>query len=174
MEKEQFRAKIMVHKDKMYRFALSYTRSTSEAEDVVQDVLMKLWESRFSLDEIKSLEAWCMSLTRNKALDFLKRASNRLNISFEGMKDIKQFDAGTETPFQLLSQRENLETLMRIVNQLPEKQKAAFMLREIEGCSYLEICDVLETDMSQVKVNIFRARQSLKDKMNKIQKYGTV
>ncbi len=173
MEKEEFRAKIMVHKDKMYRFALSYTKSSTEAEDIVQDVLMKLWESRYELNEVRSLEAWCMSLTRNKALDILKKASTKQNTSMEIVKDSKQFDSGVESPFQQLSQRESLNNLMQIVGELPEKQKAVFLLREIEGCSYLEICETLNVDMNQVKVNIFRARQYLKEKMYQIESYGT-
>jgi RNA polymerase sigma-70 factor (ECF subfamily) len=173
MEKEEFRANIMVHKNKMYRFALSYTKSTNEAEDIVQDVLLKLWESRFELNDIRSLEAWCMTLTRNKALDVLKKTSTKLNTSMEVVKDLKQFDSGSETPFQQLSQRESLINVMNIVNELPEKQKAVFLLREIEGYSYLEICETLKVDINQVKVNIFRARQYLKEKMYQIESYGT-
>jgi RNA polymerase sigma-70 factor (ECF subfamily) len=171
MNKDTFRAKVLVHKDRMYRFALGYTKNTAEAEDLVQDVLMKLWETRHQLHEVRSLEAWCMSLTRNKALDLLKSAAHRRTTTGDALADTAA--APGPNPHQSLSEREALQWLMQHVATLPETQKAVFLLREVEGYSYLEICEALALDMNTVKVYIHRARLTVKEKMYQTERYGT-
>jgi RNA polymerase sigma factor (sigma-70 family) len=147
MQKGDFQKDIFVHRNKMYRFAVSYIKNEEEAKDIVQEVLMKLWETRSELKKVNSLESWCMTLTRNKSLDALKRAGRKRN------------------------EKLSIENVKKIAGELPENQKTAFTLREIQGYSYLEICEIMEISMSQVKVNIFRARNTIKDQLKKRYSY---
>jgi RNA polymerase sigma-70 factor (ECF subfamily) len=59
-----------------------------------------------------------------------------------------------------------------MIQALPEKQKQVIHLRDVEGYTYQEICDILELDMNQVKVNLFRARNAVREKLAKIDAYG--
>jgi RNA polymerase sigma-70 factor (family 1) len=165
MHKVQFSQSVMVHKNKMYRFALSFLSSAEEAQDVVQDVLLKLWEGRESLHRVQNLEAWCMTLTRNKSLDRLKRASHRLRVSTADGNPDEQRHAHNDHPEQALSNKELGHMIKAAMDSLPEKQKATFHLRDVQGYSYIEIGEMLEMDINQVKVNIHRARKALQQRL---------
>jgi RNA polymerase sigma-70 factor (ECF subfamily) len=165
MQKEDFRQRVYVHRNKMYRFALAYLKNESEAQDIVQDVLMKLWEAKENLHEIKNMEAWCMTLTRNTCLDTLKRAGRKLNDSFEPHHESGH--ATSRDPLRIVSEKESVELVKRVAEALPEKQRAAFTLREIQGYSYLEISNIMEVSMDQVKVNIHRARTTIRSELKK-------
>jgi RNA polymerase sigma-70 factor (ECF subfamily) len=169
MQKGDFQKDVFVHRNKMYRFALSYLKNEEEAKDVVQEVLMKLWETRPDLESINNLEAWCMTLTRNKSLDALKRAGRKRNEKLEIHHEPAH--ATNHSPLQVVTEKESIENVKRITDELPEKQKTAFTLREIQGYSYLEICDIMEISMSQVKVSIHRARNTIKDELKKRYSY---
>jgi len=163
MQKEDFIREVMVHKNKLYRFALSYMRDADEAGDVVQDVLMRLWETRHQLSEVRSLEAWCMTLVRNKCLDRFKRSEHKLKVYREEALSATEPRAQTATPLEVLEEKEKGTLIHEAMEALPEKQRAVFHLRDVQGYSYLEICELLGLDMNNVKVNIFRARKALKE-----------
>ncbi len=170
MHQEEFTRTVLVHKNKMYRFALSYLGDDHEAKDVVQDVLLKLWETRDELGDKNNLEAWCMTLTRNKSLDKIKRVGRKMksNLDDVGMKLVSE----NQSPDNYAIQNETMNNVSQALSKLSEKQKAVFQLRDVEGYSYLEICESLEMEMSQVKVTIFRARKAIKESLEKISSYG--
>ncbi|MGB6037091.1 MAG: RNA polymerase sigma factor [Cryomorphaceae bacterium] len=163
MQKGDFQKDVFLHRNKMYRFALSYMKNEEEAKDIVQEVLMKMWETRSDLEEVKNLEAWCMTLTRNKSLDALKRVGRQRNEKLEIHHE--PANATNHSPLQVMTDKESIENVKKIADELPEKQKTAFTLREIQGYSYLEICEIMDINMSQVKVNIFRARNTIKEQL---------
>jgi RNA polymerase sigma-70 factor (ECF subfamily) len=165
MLKEEFMRKVMVHKNKMYRFALSYLVREEEAQDLVQDVLLKLWEGRNELNEIRSVEAWCMSLVRNKSLDKLKRAEHRMRVATDDGVPPSRQHFHEESPEVEYQNKELGNMLTQAIENLPERLRAAFHLRDVQGYSYIEIGEMLEIDMNQVKINIFRARKALKESL---------
>lgn len=171
MDKNEFANSVMKYKDNMYRFAISYLHSESEAKDVVQDVLMKLWETREELDEKKNMEAWCMTLTRNKSLDVLKRAGRKFTSSLEIVHENAR--AESSSPFKVYSDKESMKHIHMALDNLSEKQVATFTLRDIQGYSYLEIGDMLGLSIDQVKVNIHRARKALREELTKVYSYGS-
>ena len=65
-----------------------------------------------------------------------------------------------------------MKRIDELMTQLPDKQRQVMHLRDIEGHSYNEICEILELDMSQVKVNLFRARNAVREKLIKLNAYG--
>ena len=65
-----------------------------------------------------------------------------------------------------------MERISQLIAGLPEKQRQIIHLRDVEGYSYNEICDIMEIDMNQVKVNLFRARNAVREKLMKINAYG--
>lgn len=170
MHQEDFKRTVLVHKNKMYRFALSIIGDTDEAKDVVQDVLLKLWETRDELEEKTSLEAWCMSLTRNKSLDLLKRVGRKLKTNIHDVT--VTLVSHEKLPDSYTIENETMEHIKQAVMELPEKQRSVFQLRDVEGYAYLEICETLKMEMSQVKVYIFRARKSIKKALENRSNYG--
>ncbi len=165
---DQFGELIKPFKDKMFRFALRMVGSTDEAEDVVQEVFIKLWKKRDYIDQIKNLEAWCMQLTRNMSIDKL-RSKHRRTEDIDGHYELQ--DKGRNPEEKTISS-DIYTKIQTMIQALPEKQKMVIQLRDIEGYSYQEIADALELPLNQVKVNLFRARNTIKAKILKLKVNG--
>jgi RNA polymerase sigma-70 factor (ECF subfamily) len=76
-------------------------------------------------------------------------------------------------PAETTELSESMKRIGELMAELPEKQRQVMHLRDIEGYSYNEICEILEIDMSQVKVSLFRARNAVREKLQKMDAYGT-
>ena len=169
MRNISFRNDVLPLKDVLYRLALRSTLKHEEAEDIVQDTLIKVWNKRDDWDNIESIEAFSLTICRNLALDRMKKAENQ-NASLE-QENVDSADRA-RSPLELMEQRDRVETVRRLVNSLPEKQRSCMQLRDFEGKSYREIATILGITEEQVKVNIFRARQTIKQKYLKTEQYG--
>ena len=168
MQEISFRNDILPLKDKLFRLALRITLDRAEAEDVVQDTLIKVWNRRDEWAQFDSIEAYCMAVARNLAID----RSQKMDAQHIGLTPETQEMPDALTPDRQLEDYEQLKLVHRLVNELPEKQRTILQLRDIEGKSYKEIADLLQVSEEQVKVNLFRARQRIKLKYNEIEKYG--
>lgn len=164
-----FRHELLPLKDKMFRLALRITLNRAEAEDVTQDILLRVWEQRESLGELRSLEAYVLTAVRNLALDRVAKTDNA-NVSLDDVQT-DAFDSALR-PDEDMEQQESLKRVREIMNGLPEAQRTALQLREIEGHSYRETADIMNVSEANVKVLIFRARQAVKNKIDKIENYG--
>ncbi|CCZ70892.1 RNA polymerase sigma factor [Bacteroides gallinaceum] len=163
-----FREDILPLKDKLFRLALRITFDRAEAEDIVQDTLIRVWNKREEWQQMDSIEAYCLTIARNLAIDrSQKMESQNLELTPETqeMPDAKM-------PDQLMEQNEQLSIIHRLINELPEKQRSILQLRDIEGKNYKEIAVILGLTEEQVKVNLFRARQRIRLKYNEINDYG--
>ena len=164
-----FRHELLPLKDKMFRLALRITLNRAEAEDVTQDILLRVWEQRESLGELRSLEAYVLTAVRNLALDRVAKTDNA-NVSLDDVQT-DAFDSASR-PDEDMEQQERLKRVREIMSGLPEAQRTALQLREIEGHSYRETADIMNVSEANVKVLIFRARQAVKNKIDKIENYG--
>ena len=168
MQEISFRNDILPLKNKLFRLALRITLDSAEAEDIVQDTLIRVWNKRDEWHSLDSVEAYCLTVARNLAIDRSQRKEAQ-NVSFtpeaQEMPD-------SMTPEKKLEEKEQLNLIHRLVNGLPEKQRTAIQLRDIEGKSYKELAEILGATEEQVKVNLFRARQKIKQKYGEIEKYG--
>ncbi len=169
MKNISFRNDVLPLKNVLYRLALRITLSREEAEDVVQDTLIKVWNRRDNWQDIDSIEAFSLTVCRNLSLDRVKRAGNDNQPIGDGEAEAP--DSGAN-PYERMMQRDRIEQVRRIIDSLPEKQRSCMQLRDMEGKSYKEIAEVLGMTEEQVKVNIFRARQAVKQRYNKIDEYG--
>ncbi len=163
MSLKEFREQILPIKNKLFRFALRIVEDAAEAEDVVQEVFIKLWKHREKMEEIQNVEAWCMRATRNQAIDKLRSKHKRVE-SLDAKYDTKDESA---SPFQITAMKDTFQHIKKLINQLPEKQKLVMHLRDIEGLTYQEIADTLSLPLGQVKVNLFRARQNIRAELIK-------
>ena len=169
MNLETFQNRVYPVKNKLFRFAFRLLGSSEEAKDVVQEVLIKVWNGREQLGEIQNMEAWCMRVTKNLSLDRLRQQQRRPTDPIEKGLHVQQ---KTLSPHDSVETSENMKRIGELMAVLPEKQRHVMHLRDVEGYSYQEICEILEIDMSQVKVNLFRARNAVREKLLKINQYG--
>ena len=169
MKNISFRNDVLPLKDALYRLALRITLSHEEAQDIVQDTLIKVWDKRESWNEIESIEAFSITICRNLALDRIKKHDN-LNDSLEERQT--ESPDTSSTPFEDTLQQDRIELVRNLVNALPEKQRSCMQLRDFEGKPYKEIAKILGISEEQVKVNIFRARQTVKERFQTYDNYG--
>ena len=170
MKKISFRNDVLPLKNELYRLALRITLNHAEAEDVVQETMIKVWKRRDRWDELESIEAFCFTICRNISLDKMKKAENQ-NQSLEDEHDAPDHSY-TSNPEEQAMQQDRIALIRRLIDTLPEKQRSCMQLRDFEGKSYKEIAKILNVSEEQVKINIFRARQTVKQKYIDTENYG--
>ena len=168
MTKSEFQIHVLPLKQKLFAFAWKLLRNNEYAGDVVQDVMLKVWEENKSLQDYRNMEAWCMTLTRNKSLDKMKRKDYRglgldqVQVAEQGFSFGNQADA-----------KEALALVVDIIKSLPDKQREIIELRDFADLSYDDIAAQLNIDINQVKVYLHRARKQVQLSLHKIMCYGT-
>ena len=170
MKKISFRTDVLPLKNELYRLALRITLNAADAEDVVQDTMLKVWKRRNDWEQIESIEAFCLTICRNLALDRLRHKdyqSQTLDMAADPV------DAShTANPEQMAVQRDRVQLVRQLINRLPERQRSCMQLRDIEGKSYRDIATILGITEQQVKVTIFRARQAVKTAFQEQEEFG--
>lgn len=168
MKSVSFKNDILPLKDVLYRLALGITKSREDAEDTVQETLIRIWQQRDQWETIESMRAYSLTLCRNQALDLVKKASRRE----ESLDDRPAAETGGANPYEGIISQDRMNTVRQILDTLPEKQRSCMQLRDFEGYSYREIAQMLGITEEQVKVSIFRARQTLKKRFEQTENYG--
>lgn len=168
MQEISFRNDILPLKDKLFRLALRITFDRAEAEDIVQETMIRVWNKRNEWTQFGSVEAYCLTVARNLAID---RSELKDAQTVELSPEMEQTDI-TSNPYERLASKERMALIHRLIGRLPEKQRTAMQLRDIEGKSYKEIALLLDMTEEQVKVNLFRARQKVKQQFLEIEGYG--
>lgn len=163
-----FQHDILPLKNQLYRLALRITLDTAEAEDIVQETLIKVWNRRDDWDKIENMEAFCFTICRNMALDSIKRSGSH-NASLDNSA-LEHADTAM-SPSQQAIESDQVRIVGQIVDSLPEKQRSCIQLRDFEGKTYKDIAAILGITEEQVKVNIFRGRQTIKQRFLSLDKY---
>lgn len=168
MQEISFRNDILPLKDKLFRLALRITFDRAEAEDVVQDTMIRVWNKREEWIQFGSVEAYCLTVAKNLAIDRSQKKEAQ-NVQLTSEIEEKSEASG---PYDQLIDNERMLIIHRLINELPEKQRFVMQLRDMEGKSYKEIARFLNLTEEQVKVNLFRARQKVKQRYLEIDEYG--
>ena len=167
MDQLEFRDFVRAHQNKIFRFAMRLMQREEEAKDIVQDVLIKFWDKRGDLDKIDNLDGWMFTVTRNLCIDRIRARKSHLDINTQVQVADKQ-----DNPHETTSKSQLMNLIKKLINEMPEKQKLVIHLRDIEGLSYDEIAQACSIPLAQVKVNLHRARLSLKEKIIQSGLYG--
>ena len=158
-----FHQNVFPIRHKLYRFALRLTGSVQEAEDIVQEVLERVWKiPETQSAAVQNWQAWCMTMTRNRSLDKIKMQTQRRTAPLDPNLDRP---AAGYNPQQETEARDFVVQVRRMMDELPEKQRLVMHLRDIEELSYDEIAAVLDITLDQVKVNLHRARKAIREKL---------
>lgn len=169
MQRQRFQTEVLPLKDKLFRLALRITLNREDAQDVVQETMLRVWDARNRWETIESMEAFCLTICRNQALDFVKKAGHK-ELSLE--EEMPQ-NAGIEpSPHEQMERGEGMKLVRRAMDSLPEVQRSIMELRDIEGKRYDEIALLLSLSETQVKVYLHRARKKIKTIIEQIEHYG--
>jgi RNA polymerase sigma-70 factor (ECF subfamily) len=158
MSVEVFKQHILPMKDKLFRFAFHLLQNIGDAEDAVQDVMAGVWAKRAEWPQWNSIEAYCMTATRNNCLDRLRRR----RIPTVREESAGQLSSPERDPYEKITGKEMVQRIRQCMDALPQQQQQVIRLREMEGFSYNEIAEVLDMTLDQVKINLFRGRNSIR------------
>lgn len=169
MKTISFQTDILPLKNELFRLALRITQNRFEAEDVVQETMLKVWKGRSDWDKIDNIEAYCLTVCRNLSLDKMRHMDNQVeNIEQESEPADRSYSANPE---EQAVQHDRLQLVRQLISQLPEKQRTCMQLRDIEGKSYRDIATIIGISEEQVKVNIFRARQTIRERFQQAENF---
>jgi RNA polymerase sigma-70 factor (ECF subfamily) len=163
--KEPFRKLAGQYQDRVFTFVHYSLKNHEEAEDVTQEVLMKLWQHK---DEVNpdNLTAWVMRVARNAVIDVARRRRSRSAIFADGA-DFEVAEAIVAAPGadseNGLRSRETRDALESALAAVEEPYRSIVVMREIQDMTYAEIVDVVEMPLNTVKVYLHRGRRMLRD-----------
>jgi RNA polymerase sigma-70 factor (ECF subfamily) len=150
----------------LYRHALRIVGTTSDAEDVVQDALFSAWRSIASFQGI-SFRAWLFRIATNRALDQLRSRKRRPELPLDPPDDDEVTWAEPVAPgpdlTQLAGDREAFAAVEAALEGLPAEQRAALLLRDVEGFAYEEIAVITSVEIGTVKSRIHRGRLAVRN-----------
>ncbi len=158
MSQERFKAEILPIREKLFHIAQKILVEEQEAEDAVQEVLLKLWHTRDSLDKYDNAAAFATTVTKNHCLDRLK-VKNRL----DSLDDSYNTRAGTDNPYLQLERKNTEELLHKIINSLPPLQQAIIRMKDMEEYEVEKIAEITGTKVEAVRVNLSRARKKVRE-----------
>lgn len=163
----EFKSDILPISGKLFRFASRMLQNEDDAKDVIQDIYLKLWQMREKLSNIDNVEAFAMKMTRNRCLDILKL---REKLVFNDTKISSRNNI--LNGFETLENSDSVSIVKKIISKLPEIQKTIIHLRDIEQLEFEEIAETTNLNLNAIRVNLSRARKSVRDEILKIQNYG--
>lgn len=158
MELKQFKIAVLPLRDKLLSYARKLTDDHSDAEDAVQEVMLKLWNLRPKLDEYHSIEALAMTMTHHTCMDIL-RGKHPDNLSLDSV----QATSPVATPERLLEEKDEFSLMRHIISTLPPLQQTILRMKDIEEYETEEIAEITGCSSEAIRSNLSRARKKVRD-----------
>lgn len=171
-DESAFKTIVEAWQQMVYNTALGIVQNAEDAEDVTQEVFVKVYESIGSFKGDSRLSTWIYRITVTKALDLLRRKKTKKRFGniqslLGGEKNEIADQPDFHHPGVTLDNKEKAAVLFKAMNQLPENQRIAFTLHKVEGLSYQEISDVMKTTVPAVESLMHRAKSNLRKWLEK-------
>ncbi|MBR6630219.1 MAG: sigma-70 family RNA polymerase sigma factor [Bacteroidaceae bacterium] len=149
---------------RLQRVALRMLGNVEDAEDMVQEVYMKLWGKREELSDVQNMEAYCVALTKNMCIDRLRLAEvDRVDVD-----DVPLSLAAADDVASLLERQDTIEQVKLIIETLPEKQQQVITLRDIRDCTFEEIEEQTGLTAVNVRALLSRARKTIRERFKRV------
>lgn len=168
MDAEEFKQRFLPLHTQLYRTAFRLMGNAMDAEDMVQEAYLKLWERRDDLGHVANMEAYCTSLIRHICIDAFRRKRPE-----EDSPPPEEFPlTDNEDAATALERQDEAEQLTSLINRLPEGQRTVMTLHDVEGCSYEEIEEATGFTAVNIRVMLSRARKKIREQIERIRNYG--
>ena len=153
---------------KLYAFAYKMLKNQQESEDIVQNVLVKLWKKRDELDNINNLRTLAITMTKNECIDVLRRW--RFSEKNDVDSTAQQEKSDSLSPLENMVSDETRNMMRQIISDMESPYKEIITMREIEGLPYEEIAGMTSLTVNNLRVIVSRARQMIKEEY--LKKHG--
>jgi RNA polymerase sigma-70 factor (ECF subfamily) len=157
MEQEHFKKEILPLRDRLISYAQRLLGNKNDAEDVVQEVFLKLWFMRNNLDRYNHIPALALTITKHLSLNQLKMNVRGYDFLDDNIED------DNLTPYAGLERKDELEQLLKIVDRLPDLQQSILRMKHIDGLETDEIATLTGSSHVAVRMNLSRARKKVRD-----------
>lgn len=149
---------------RLQRVALRLLGNAEDAEDIVQEVYLKLWSKRDALPDVQDVEAYCVTLTRNMCIDRLRMAeADKADVD-----EVPTMLAATDDVEAQVERHDAVEQVKQIIGTLPEHQQQVITLRDMEDCSFEEIAEQTGLTAVNVRMLLSRARKTIRERFKKL------
>ena len=153
------------YRQELYNLSLKLSRSTTAAEEIVQEIFIGLWISRQHLSQVDDPQNYLYRILLNKVSEYLKKESNHQIIIRNSLQFGTTVSKSTE---DMLDLRESQRIINKLVNTLPEQQKKVYTLSRVHGCSNLEIAGHLNISTHTVKSHLSKALLSIRNGLREV------
>ncbi len=166
-KREEFEREALVHLDTLFNVALRLTGNKSDAEDLVQDTVLKAYRAWDKYEPGTNCRAWLVTIMRNTFINKFRRESRRPGtVQYDSVEDTSVFEAVQDRDpegsfFRFIVDAE----VKQAIQELPEEFRIPVVLSDIEGMSYAEIATILELPVGTVKSRLFRGRRRLQQRL---------
>ena len=161
MNTKEYNKAVKLYSGRLFRFAVKTLQSQDDANDIVQDCFMKLWENKNKIVFEKS-RAWLFTTAYNGSINKIKKQSRSQSLN----------GATYDEPSVTNDNYGLKELINKSLDKLPNIQKTIILLRDLEGYSYKEIGEMLKLNEPQVKVYLFRARKMMKNQLTELKVFS--
>lgn len=158
MELKEFKITVLPLRAKLLGYARKMTDAPEDAEDAVQEVLLKLWNKRLELEQYRSVEAFAMTLTHNICID-MWRGKHSDNLPLDSV----QAESSIGSPERLLELKDEMRLMHEIIESLPPLQRTILRMKDIEGYETDEIGEITGCAAEAIRSNLSRARKKVRD-----------
>jgi RNA polymerase sigma factor (sigma-70 family) len=168
-----FKTLVETHQKRVFNTVLAIVQSFEEAEDISQDVFIEVYQSVHKFRGESKISTWLYRIATTKSLEIIRKKKTQKRFAFftnlfNDDNEVIHNPVEFEHPGILLENKERSKQLFKAINQLPDNQKVAYTLCNIEGLSYQEITEVMEVSLSSVESLLFRAKANLKKSLHSI------
>jgi len=157
------------HLKSVYSFASIFAKDTAIAEDITQEVFIKVWKNLKKFDQKQKFQTWLLTITKNTALDYLRKKKAKVFSSFEdevGQNPLVDSLVSLEPlPEEIFEAQERSEELVQVIKTLEDKYRVLFLLRLANDLSLAEVAQVLGEPLETVKTRYRRGLIKLKEKL---------
>ena len=164
------------NKTMVYNLALSFLQNTEDAEDLTQEVFIEVYNSFYKFNGNSTISTWIYRITVNKALDFIRKKKRKKRFSIVNrLFATEELDVESnqivhfDHPGVLMEQKENARLVFKLIDELKENQRAAFILFHLEDLSQKQIAEIMGISTKAVELLVRRAKLKLKEKLDKIE-----
>lgn len=151
------------HKNMIYGYALYMLKDRMEADDVAQEVLIRLWNNMESIN-LLAAKSWLMRTTHNLCIDYIRKRKPVYQIDEEFSEEVEA-NENESNPLIMMQIKMAANKIKELIKELPEHLRSVFVLYELEGLKYKEISKTLDLPINTVKVQLLRARRQLQEKL---------
>ena len=163
MEQEQFKQIAIPLRKQLLQYSRRFLENPEDAEDIVKEVLMKLWCMRKELDRYDSVPALAVQITKNLCLNRIKVLQRQTE-----QTEHLTLESNIPTPYTQLEQKDTVTHVLKIIDRLPDLQQAVLRMKHIDGFEIEEIAGITGSSPEAVRMNLSRARKKVKDLFFKI------